>query len=278
MKDVEDTGKGLAEKLQDLKGCIRGHGSGMIAFSGGVDSAFLLKVAHDVLGERVTAVTVSAPIFPKREQDEARAFCREHGIRHIMYSSAVLEDEKFCSNPADRCYICKKQLFGGLLQLAHEEGASWVAEGSNMDDTGDYRPGLQAVEELGIKSPLRCAGLYKSEIRQLSRQMGLPTWEKPSFACLATRIPYGEMITEQKLSMAAQGERFLFDLGFRQMRVRVHGKMARIEVMPAEFGKLWQDEIRKQVVARFREIGFAYISMDLEGYRTGSMNEVLDKV
>lgn len=267
--------KGPEEKLEALKAYLRELDHVMVAFSAGVDSAFLLRVAYDTLGEKAVAVTADSPLFPKRELDEAREFCRTRGIRHLIFESEELTEQDFCSNPVNRCYICKRRLFERILSIGREEGIVHVAEGSNMDDMGDYRPGLQAVEELGIKSPLRHVGLFKSEIRLLSKKMDLSTWEKPSFACLATRIAYGDPITKEKLSMIGQGEQCLFDLGFRQVRVRIHGQMARIEVVQEDFERLLRQDIREQIISRFRELGFTYVSMDLEGYRTGSMNEGL---
>lgn len=261
-------------KYENLKEYLRSLGSVAVAFSSGVDSTFLLKTAHDVLGDKCLAITAMSCSFPKRELEEAKAFCEKEGIRHITVESEELEIEGFCQNPTNRCYICKKELFEKIWEIARKEGLNAVAEGSNMDDNGDYRPGLHAVAELQVKSPLRHVGLTKQEIRNYSHQLGLPTWDKQSFACLSSRFVYGEEITAQKLGMVDKAEQLLLDLGFHQLRVRIHGTIARIEVLPAEFEKLLQN--REQIVADFKKYGFTYVTMDLQGYRMGSMNETLN--
>lgn len=263
------------KKMEFLKQALKNLGSAAIAFSSGVDSTFLLKMAHEVLGEHAVAITAKSDSFPKRELEEAEAFCKKEGIRQIMFESRELELPGFAQNPPNRCYLCKKAFLQKIKEIAKENGISFVAEGSNVDDEGDYRPGMQAVAELGIQSPLRAAGLTKREIRLLSKKMGLDTWDKPSFACLSSRFPYGEVITKERLAMVQQGEQLLQELGFSQFRVRIHGRMARIEVLPEDFPKLLQEETRNQITEKFREYGFAYAAMDLKGYRTGSMNEVL---
>ena len=263
----------MNEKLNQLKEYLLSQGSLAVAFSGGVDSTFLLKVAHSVLGDKCVAVTASSCSFPERELNEARAFCAENGIRHIVVRSEELEIEGFRHNPKNRCYLCKHELFEKIWDIARSEGLNAVAEGSNTDDNGDYRPGLIAVRELGVLSPLRQVGLSKAEIRELSRELGLSTWNKQSFACLSSRFVYGETISEERLSMVDRAEQLLLDEGFHQVRVRIHGKIARIEIDPAEFEKLLQ--IREKVASAFRDYGFSYVTMDLTGYRTGSMNEAL---
>ena len=263
----------MQEKLQQLRDYLARQQSVAVAFSGGVDSTFLLKVARDVLGDRAVAVTASSCSFPQRELKEAEAFCRQQGIEQIVIQSEELEIEGFRSNPPNRCYLCKRELFGKIRLIARDLRLQAVVEGSNTDDMGDYRPGLRAVNELGILSPLRYAGLNKAEIRQLSKDLGLPTWDKPSFACLASRFVYGEEITRERLSMVERGEQLLLDQGFRQVRVRLHGNLARIEVEPGEFARLQAN--RERIVSSFRSYGFAYVTMDLTGYRTGSMNETL---
>ncbi len=265
----------MKNKLEALKDYLKSLGSVAVAFSSGVDSTFLLTVAHQVLDDRTLAITACSPVFPAREKGEAAAFCKEHGIRHLSFDADILSDPDFCANPPDRCYICKKKLFKKIIDIARDNGVEYVCEGSNLSDKGDYRPGMKAVEELGIKSPLLECGLSKDEIRQLSRDMGLSTWSKPSFACLASRFVYGEKITLKKLAMVEQGENLLHEMGFTQYRVRLHGdNLARLEVMPDELPKLMAKRI--EIEDSLKRLGFAYVTADLEGYRTGSMNEVLD--
>ena len=265
----------MSDKQEELKKLLESYKSVAIAFSSGVDSTYLLKMAQKVLGENVIAVTASSCSFPKRELEEAKTFCRENGIRHIVVESEELDIDGFRQNPKNRCYLCKHELFEKILSIAKENGIETVVEASNTDDDGDYRPGLVAVKELGIESPLRRVGLSKKEIREYSKELGLPTWNKQSFACLSSRFVYGETISEEKLAMVDQAEQLLLDMGFHQLRVRIHDKLARIEVQPSEFEKIMQEENRTKIFHKLKQYGFTYVTLDLQGYRTGSMNETL---
>jgi uncharacterized protein len=267
----------MQDKLSALRTRIKEMGSMAIGFSGGLDSTFLLKVAHDILKDRVLAVIARSTTFPEREFRQAESFVRAMGIKYAIIDSEELELEGFAANPVDRCYFCKKELFARIIETARENGLSYIADGANLDDLSDYRPGMLATKELQVVSPLKDCGLTKDEIRSLAREMGLSVWNKPSFACLASRFPYGQEITAEKLGMVDQAEQYLLDLGFRQVRVRHHGDLARIEVAVEERKKFFGEKIMDEVYAELKRIGFTYIALDLKGYRTGSMNETINK-
>ena len=265
----------LQQKYEALQSAVTALGSVAVAFSGGVDSTLLLKVAHDQLGSSCVAVTGKSPSVPAREIREARAFCETEGIRHVVVETHEYDIPGFDHNPENRCYLCKKELFTQVSEAASTLGVAAIAEGSNMDDLADYRPGFKAVEEMRVASPLREAGLFKQDIRDISRELGLPTWNKPSFACLNTRFAYGDLITSDRLAMVDAAEQLLLDLGFRTVRVRLRDETARIEVAPEDIARLAVPATRKQVVPAFKNLGFTYVSVDLEGYRSGSMNATL---
>lgn len=265
----------LEIKLEKLKGILKEMGSAALAYSGGVDSTFLLTVAKEVLGDNVIAITARSSTYPEREFNEACKYIEGIGAEHIVIFSEELDIEGFSKNPSDRCYYCKKELMTHVKNIAQEHGITNLLDGTNYDDIGDYRPGMTAAKEIGVRSPLKEAEFTKNDIRTLSKAMGIPSWNKPSFACLASRFPYGHEITREKLKMVEKAEQFLIDLGFRQLRVRHHGDIARIEVSSEEMTKLFDVEQMNKIVKELKSIGFKYVTMDMQGYRTGSMNEVL---
>ncbi|WP_025321428.1 ATP-dependent sacrificial sulfur transferase LarE [Deferrisoma camini] len=264
----------LGDKRQRLYDILKEMGGVVVGFSGGVDSSYLFAAAVEVLGDRALGVTACSETFPERERREAEALARRLGGRHRLVVSEELDVPGFAENPRNRCYFCKKELFARLWEVAREEGLPQVADGSNVDDRGDYRPGRQAARELGVRSPLDEAGLTKDDIRALSREMGLPTWDKPAFACLSSRFPYGTPITREKVSQVGRAEDALWRLGLRVLRVRHHGDVARIELGPGEFERV-VNGLRDEVVRAVKGAGYTYVALDLQGYRTGAMNETL---
>jgi uncharacterized protein len=268
---IED---GVHNKWDTLREILISLGSVLVAYSGGVDSTLLLRAARDTLGERVLAATIKGEVHPQWEVEEALQVARGMGVEPLVVELSVLDHPAFAANPPDRCYHCKRLIFTRLVETARERGLAWVVEGSNRDDLGDYRPGRRALEELDVRSPLLEAGLTKAEIRSLSRYLGLPTWDRPSLACLASRFPYGTALTAATLKQVDQAEAFLGKLGFGQRRVRHHGDIARLEIEAEDWPILLEN--RQRIVACLHELGYTYVTVDLAGYRTGSMNEVLE--
>lgn len=270
MSEEKYTEAAVRDKYKKLMEYLAGLGSAAVAFSAGVDSTFLLKAAKDALGDKCIALTGKSDSYPERDFVRSREFCKNEGIRQIVFDPGEMQIEDYLKNAKDRCYYCKHALFSKMLDIAKSEGINYVAEGSNMDDNGDYRPGLKAGSELHILSPLRQAGLYKSEIRVLSKELGLPTWNRPAMACLSSRFQYGERITPEKLHMIETCEEYLSDLGAWQYRVRVHENLARIEV-PCEYFNLIMEN-RESIIEKFETVGFDYVTLDLKGFRSGSGN------
>ncbi|MCS7187929.1 MAG: ATP-dependent sacrificial sulfur transferase LarE [Armatimonadota bacterium] len=265
----------LQRKFESLLDYFRSLGSVLVAFSGGVDSTFLAKTAHMSLGDNAIAVTARSPSIPKAELEEAAKLAKLIGIRHIFIDTDEINDPNYASNPPNRCYFCRLNLFGKLKPLAQQLGIRHIVYGAVADDLNDFRPGMKAAEEEGVLAPLAELGFVKEEVRRLSLWLGLPTWDKPSFACLSTRFPYGSQITPEKLKQVEDAEDFLRQHGFRAFRVRHHEAIARIEVPPEDFYRFLDPEFRSALIKRFREIGFLFVTLDLMGLRSGSMNEML---
>ncbi len=263
------------KKFQHLEKNLLNMESVLVAYSGGVDSSLVLRVAKDVLGDKVFAITATSSVYPAEEIEQAKALAENLGVKHRIIETQELSNPKFFNNPKDRCYWCKRELFGELASIAGENDLKYVLDGTNLDDLNDFRPGMKAAHEFGVRSPLREAMLTKEDIRSVSKRLGLPIWSKPSLPCLASRFPYGMKITEENLRKIDKAERFLRELGLTQVRVRHHDTIARIEVPKEDIPKLFEETARSRLLSYLKKLGYAYVAVDIEGYRTGSMNEVL---
>ncbi len=275
MKNKLGTKGLLAVKLKTLKDTFKSMKGVVVAFSGGVDSTLLLKTACEVLGDKVLAVTGDSETYPSQELTVAKQVAAQLGVKHMVIETEELANENFANNPHNRCYYCKTELFGKLVDIAGQAGYEYVVDGANFDDISDYRPGMVAGAELGVRSPLKEAGLTKADIRTLAQAMGLPNWNKPSFACLSSRFPYGHRITGEKLTQVDKAENYLRNLGFNQLRVRHHENIARIEVLPEDFVLILDPAVLQPLTGYMKSLGFVYVTLDLAGFRSGSMNEVL---
>jgi len=266
---------GPRQKYDRLLGILKELESVLVAFSGGVDSTFLARAAKDALGDKALLVTADSETYPASELEEARRLARHLGMRHLVIETRELDNPEYAKNPPNRCFFCKEELFTKLGPLAAREGMAGLVYGANMDDLGDHRPGMEAAKRMGVRAPLIDAEFWKTEIRELSQEFGLPTWDKPSFACLSSRFQYGDGITSEKLRQVDAAEAFVRSIGFKQFRVRHHDRLARLEIAREEMARLWEDDIRDSIVERFRELGYLYVSVDLQGFRSGSANDAL---